>query len=504
MKIKPFPILTVLSILVQTCYANANTHSIKTHFNFLNSDTVTIDVKSTGAVGNGTQDDYAAITKALNQTTGPSKIHFTAGSYLISQALATNHDGTIFVFDKNAKLIIQDNADGGIILRNNNCQVMGGFFQGSGQSSKDLRKGYGVMLTGVSNCKVLNSTFDKISGVSIFLINRGSAGCDQCLVKGNFIREPAFSRTIVQDAAGIMVGYSGTGYFHTNNVIANNSVDGNETIAHGIAMITHGKGNTVTGNTVKNCLRYGIVLYESSNVAGTLTNNTVSYNTVQNIGTPAGVPPSPYGMGIYLMTSSYSTVKGNKVTHCLVNTNNSETLPSGAIALNGSTHCTVDSNIITDSHRYGIACSMAYNSSITNNVIDGVGESGIYLINTAFNVVKMNTIKNVTVYGIKGLFGNTSRPNYAAQIKNGFTEYQNLSTGQGIEISENKIDGSKVKTIRFTGEDPDPKTNYSGNKLNKISIHNNTITGASDPKNSISLDKADENGGNKVSNNKYQ
>jgi parallel beta-helix repeat protein len=464
------------------------------------SDTTTINVKDAGAKGDGSSDDYAAITQVLSQGNGPVKVYFPAGNYLILKALVTTHDGTVFSFSSNAKLIIPaNNLDGGIQLKNNNCKVIGANILGNGVSSTDIVRGYGILLFGVSNCRVLNCTFDKVSGINIFLLNNGTNGCKQCTIKGNTITEPAFDRKIVQDAAGIMAGYSGTGYFHENNLIANNTVDGNETLAHGIAFITHAKGNTITRNTVKNCLRYGIVAYESSYEDFKLQNTTITYNDVENIGTP-NAGPSPYGMGIYLMKSHYSIVRSNKVNNCNLNTDNSETLPSGSIAINGATYCTVDGNVITNAHRYGIAISMAFHSNITNNTIDHSGESGIYLINTAFNVIKGNTIKNVTAYGIKGLFGNLSRPNYAAQMK--IPDYQNLSTGQGVEITRNKIYSSSATIIRLYGEDPDPKTNYNGNRINNMYIHGNTIIGNSNP-NSINLSNV-QDGGNKVSNNKFQ
>ena len=499
-RVKPILLLGISILFIQFTFTDAYAYTKNKHYLFLNQGITTINVKRAGAAGDGITDDYPSIEKAISQSNGPVKIYFPAGSYLVSQAIATTHEEITFMFSKNAKLIIPNNSSGGIILKNNNCKITGGYFQGNGLSSNDLMKGFGVMLSGVSNCEVLNCTFDKIGGIDIFLINAGKNGCVQCLIKNNHIKYPAFSRKLVQDAAGIMLGYSGSGYFHTMNLISGNTIDGNETLAHGIALITHGKNNTIIGNSVKNCLRYGIVAYESSYEDYTLSYTNVINNIVQNIGTPNSEPASVYGMGIYLKGSHYSIVKNNKVTHCLVNTNNQETLPSGAIALNGSTHCTVDSNIISDSHRYGIACSLSFYSTITNNLIDSVGESGIYLINTAFNTIKNNKIKRVTVYGIKGLFGNTSRPNYAAQSS--IKEFQNLSTGQGIEISHNLIDGSKTKVISFTGEDPDSKINYAGNKLDKISIHDNTITGTADPDKGIILDKAVENGTNSILHNK--
>ena len=145
---------------------------------------------------------------------------------------------------------------------------------------------------------------------------------------------------------------------------------------------------------------------------------------------------------------------------------------------------------------------MAFNSTITNNTINGAAESSIYLINTAYNTIQNNTIKNFSVHAIKGRFGNTSRPNYAAALVDN-SQYQKLSTGQGIDISNNKIYTQKPKSIVLMGENADRKMDYKGNKLDKISIYNNTFIGNANKDDIIISDKA-INSTNKVFGNKFQ
>lgn len=459
---------------------------------------VVLNVKDFGALGNGTQDDYNAITKAINSVQTPVRIYFPAGTYLISHALVTTHDGIVFLFD-NAKLSLPTATSGGIVLANDNCSVINAYIKGNGVSSPNIALGYGVLMSGVSNCKVLNSTFTNISGINIFLISHGNKGCSKCVVDGNHIRYPAFSRDISQDASCIMLGYSGTGYFHTNNVVSNNEVDGNGIIAHGIAIIAHGMDNAIISNHVINCLRYGIISYESKYEDYTLMRTTISHNIVENIGNPGG-KASPYGMGIYLVQSHYSIVKNNRLNNCCINTDNSQTLPAGEISLNGATYSVVDSNIITNSHKNGIACAMTFHTDITNNTVDGTVQAGIYLINTATNIIKNNTIKNAGAYAIRGFFESTSKPNLLADMT--IKKFQNISTGDGVEITNNKIYSNSPQVIYMTGEDPDPKSNYKGNALHNVSIHDNTFIGNSNP-GSIRLDKAAP-GLNNVVHNKFQ
>jgi hypothetical protein len=45
----------------------------------------------------------------------------------------------------------------------------------------------------------------------------------------------------IGDDAGILLGYSGDGYFHENNIITNNEIDGNNILKIGAGIIGHGK-----------------------------------------------------------------------------------------------------------------------------------------------------------------------------------------------------------------------------------------------------------------------
>jgi len=483
--------LIMLATVTQACYSKANT--VK---NVLKPDTATINVKTAGAAGNGTQDDYAPIAKALSQTTGPVKVYFPAGTYLLKRTLSTAHDGTVFTFDKNAKFIIDDSSKGGILIHHNNCKVLNGHFIGSGISSKKFGDGYGILLSGAANCQVLNNTFDKISGINVLLLNSGATGCTKCVINGNTIIEPAMDRAIVQDAAGVMIGYSGNGYSHTDNSVCYNTIDGNENLAHGVAIIGHASGTNISHNNVKNCLRYGILAYNSIYTPITLKNTTINYNKVDNIGNRKSA--SPYGMGIYLMQSHYSTVKGNTVSNTLINTDNSETLPSGAIALNFSTYANVDSNVITDSHKYGISMALGFNSKITNNTIDKTIESGIYLINSNDVLVQKNTLRNIGKYNIKGFFQHTSRPSSNAI---NIDKYKNSSTGQSIDIEDNDFYSDNDKAISITGEKGDDAKNIRGNKTQNVNISKNNFHMKRHAVDFIHLDQQD-NGTNKVLDNK--
>lgn len=439
------------------------------------TDSLALNVRSFGAVGDGVHDDYAAIISAMKNVN--DRVHivlFPSGNYLINRPLETLHDGTEILFEDGAKLIINNNTTGSLIIMNNNCKVLNGYFQGNGISSKQMEDGFGILLYGVSGCTIKNCFFDKISGCNIYLSFDKTKGCDHCNIIHNIIMDPAFESKYARDASGILVGYSGNGYFHTNNLIEDNVVDGNETLADGIAIIAHGNNNAISNNLVKNCTRYGIVAYESSYVDSTLNRTYILHNTVENIGDKFG-KPNPYGMGIYIMRSHYSVVCGNHIYNCLINTDNTETLPCGAIADNGSCFCVIDSNTIVHSMKYGIDCAYAFNTSIIANKIDSTQLSGIFLINTNNNIVQGNTIRNVGEFGIKGYFDNLSKPSY---VNMGFKTFKDFSTGSHIKIKNNIISSLPKRAISLSGTKSSETNKYPDNLIRNILIQKNTFIGS--------------------------
>lgn len=453
----------IISYLTRYNIANKSSNSMHQYV---------LNVKSFGAIGDGIHDDYGPITKALQSVDDRSNtVLIPKGRYLISRALQTNHEGTKILFEKGAEIISNNNITGCLILRNDYCQVLNGHFRGNGISANHIGDGFGVLLYAVSECIIKNCYFNQMSGCCIDLAFFKNKGCDHCNILKNTIFNPSFDHNIIMDASGILVGYSGSGYFHTNNLIADNYIDGNETLSHGIAIIAHGDNNTIANNFVRNCTRYGIVAYESSHVDSALTRTHILHNTVENIGDQYG-KPNPYGMGIYIMRSHYSVISNNKVYNCLLNVDNSETLPCGAIADNGSCYCHIDSNTIRASKKYGIDCAYAFNTSITGNHIDSVDMSGICLINTNNNIVRANIIENTVEAGIKGYFDNLSKPAYA---NFGFKTFKNFTTGRGIEINHNIISSVSGKAIILSGVKGDKSKKYEDNPLLNISIQNNTI-----------------------------
>lgn len=475
---KPYLLLGLLApfALMLPCRASAVTAGPYPVYHTPARIVTNINVKDFGAAGDGKQDDAPAIQQALMKVGAVNKtVYLPAGVYKINSTLRTARPGTRILFEKGAKLLVPGNANGAINILNNDCSVENATIEGNGVSAANIYVGYGILLSGVANATIQNCVFSQVSGCNIFLVRSKDKGCTNCKIIRNTISRPALAEKATRDGSAILIGYSGDGYFHKDNLIAGNKIDGNEVIAHGIAIIAHGTNNRIEGNQVSNCLRYGIVSYESAYIDSTLTKTFILHNVVENIGAKDGSKTN-MGMGIYLMKSQFSVVRGNTVKNALKNADQGETLGRGAIAVSGSVNCEVDSNTIINSGRYGITCIYAYNTSVTNNIIDGVKDSGLFLKNTNGNKVTNNQFKNISKLSIRGNFGNTARPDYAKSGAVGM--YKNALTGNNIEISGNKFYSSAQNVISMSGEDERTSKGYS-NEMKNISIHNNSLIGNS-------------------------
>jgi len=424
------------------------------------SDTCTVTV-------NESANDYVNIQKALSTKTQCKYLKVVLnGSFSINTLLHTTRSNTIIEFQHGAKLNIKQGVIGGILIQHDLCTVRNGIIVGSGVSTKDFYTGYGIQLFGVKNCKIIGCQLVRISGIGIFLCAKNKTGCDNNTVEGNKIINPAMSLGVDRDASAILLGYSGSGYSHKNNIIKNNYVDGNNTLNIGIGIIGHGANNIIENNYVANFTSYGIICYESQATDTSLTNNKILYNTVRNIG-EIDNRETVKGMGIYMMKAIHSIVKGNKVYNTLRNSNQSETLGSGGITLSWAINSSVTDNIVDSSFMYGFVNACSFNTQYENNSVSNIRKSGMYFINVNDVTVESSTFKNIGEVVFKGHFENTSTPYIKAQFYS--KAYRNKTTGTNIQIKNNKIYSSK-NLLYFVGSDKQDNNNI----INKVT--NNTFT----------------------------
>jgi len=440
------------------------------------------------------------IQNALSYKTNKWLRIILEGTFYVDKTLQTKKEKTIIEFSPNSKIIFTNTLSSGINIIHNNCIIRNGKITGTGKSSNNFYKGYGILLSGVDNCEISNVTLEKISGNNILLLQSRGKGCSNNIIKNNSIVSPVFKLNTSGDEAGILLGYSGNGYSHNNNTIDNNIIDGNNILKIGIGIIGHGVGNTFKNNRIHNCRNYGIICYESQTIGTSLSKSNVNNNIIRNIGEIENIR-TPKGMGIYLMKSSNSIVSNNKVYDTLKNSDRTETLPAGSISINGSPYTIVKNNLIDGSQMYGIASAYSFNSQFMGNTIQNTRKSGAYFINMNDVIVKGNIFKNIGEVVIKGYFEDTSRPNLINQID--VDVYKNIPTGENFVITENTF-YTDHNILYFTGTNANLKQNYKGNKVKNNKFEDNRIFGNNKK---ILTEKVafriDEKGTNTIKNNKF-
>ena len=454
------------------------------------SDTVSIRLAPTQNSTQTIQNALAVSTKL------PLKIILN-GTFKVNRTLFTTKDHTIIEFTKGSKIIFTTNNNTGILLKNNYCTVKNGTIQGNGKSAPDFYSGCGLVIYAADHNKVLNMTFDQISGHSIFMMYR-EKGCESNLIFGNKIIHPVFSLGLTGDEAGIFMGYSGDNYFHKDNIIENNTVDGNNVLKIGIGLIGHGRDNIFRGNIVKNCLNYGIVAYESVYTDVSLSGTQILNNFIENIG-EIGSRKTVKGMGIYLLKSGDSKISGNTVKNTMRNSDRSETLGSAAISNSISPNTLVENNIVDGSGMYGIESDYSFGSIFSNNKISNTQKSGAYFINMNDVKIEKNIFINCEGPVIKGYFQHTSLPHIQDQLET--DEFKDISTGRRFVI-KNNIFYTDKDVFYFTGTEADKSLKYLGNYIRDNVFVDNIV---------ISPDKRNQNrvffrseimGTNKINNTK--
>lgn len=416
------------------------------------------------------KEHYKQIQEALNIQTPKHFLKINlSGEFILNQTIATNRDNTVINFFKNSKILLTDEKNGGIAILHNNCEILNGIIVGNNKSTPNFYQGYGIALQGVRNCKIKNTTFQYISGHSIFFIPREKTGCLNNLIENNTIQNPCMNIDIKGDDSAILLGYSGNDYFHSNNTIRGNYIDGNNILKIGIGIIGHGRQNTIEDNVIQNVRNYGIVAYESVYTDKCLSEILIKNNTVKNVG-EINPNKTVKGMGIYILKCSNSIVSNNKVFNTLINSDETETLSQGAIGISMSPNCLITDNVIEKSYMYGIFCDYSFNSKIINNQISNIRKSGIYLVNVNDVGISNNTFKDIQEVVFKGYFENTSLEYIKEQWQ--IDTYLNMTTGKNINIDGNKI-YSDNQILRFTGTTKE--TRKFENKIMNNTFINNLI-----------------------------
>ncbi|WP_089755956.1 right-handed parallel beta-helix repeat-containing protein [Chryseobacterium soldanellicola] len=457
-------------------------------------DTVTVIVTKKTA-----NNDTKIFQDALNRKEGKAlKILVKKGLYNVDSNLSTSRAHTSIVFEKGAVIYFSSNTNSGFAVLHDNFSLYQAYIKGNGISAKDFYTGYGVLLNGVTGCVIKKSTFENISGNNILFYPKSTViGCSNNKIIENTFIKPVFDLGNNGDESAIMLGYSGEGYKHNNNIIKDNVIDCNYTLKIGLGMISHGKNNLFENNKISNCRNYGIILYESKDKDSTLSDNILRLNTIHNIG-EVSPKKTVKGMGIYLMKSSKSKVIENKIYNTLINSDKSETLGAGAISVSVSPNTLVDGNLIDGSYMYGIVSDYSFGSDFTNNTVKNVRRSGAYFINMSDVTISNNRFENIGEVVLKGYFENTSLEYIKNQMKT--DTYKNRDTGNGFKINNNRFYTDK-DILYFVGTDPDSQSRYSGNKVKNNIVENNFIYGNPKTQENLIFFRKEAQGTNIIKNN---
>jgi parallel beta-helix repeat protein len=416
---------------------------------------------------NKLSDHTKIFQEAFNNKTGKAlKIIISKGNYRISNTIETTRPNTYIYFEKGSTVYLQNNQSAGFIFKNDNIRFSNAKIIGNGVTAKDMYSGYGIMLFGANHCLLENNEFSKISGINILFYPNKNKGCSNNTIYNNKITAPAFNISKAGDEAGIMLGYSGRGYTHNDNLIANNNIDGNNILKLGIAVIGHGRNNEIKNNIVSNCIAYGITAYESEYGENTLQYTKIIGNKINNIG-EIGRKTTVKGMGIYLLKSLNSTVEGNTVSNAMKNSDKTESLGPGSISISVSPNTSVKNNIVTSSGMYGIVSDYSFNSVFEGNQISNTAKSGMYFINMNNVIVRNNTFSNIGDVVIKGFFEPTKQTYIREKwIKD---EFYDVNTGMNFTIKNNKFNTSNQLVYFYENQDTNmiKNNNFEDNVIPK-------------------------------------
>lgn len=348
-----------------------------------------------GAIGDGITDDAIAIQAAIDS----GKDIIFSKKYVVSARLILKTNNQILQFINGSSLtcniptvtLLYGSGITGVKILNARLATSSG--------STNTYNGSCVWLDTCSYCFIENCVFSNYKASAIFL--NKSSYCN--VVRCTFLGSPG--------AAGdVTMWRSSVGHLISDN----NMVSGSDTaiVLQTIDDGDNSNANRIVNNTIENCTRYGIVVYNNLETkTGTLTNTLIQGNTIKNIYgnvLNATTQTYTYGSGIYILSAEGIKVIGNTIDLTNQNTN-STTLSPACIGVNATSEAIISNNIISRGIYYGIMISDALqqgagtnansisfkpNSTIivSNNIIKLCSRSGLYI----FNHHNVKCVGNIT------------------------------------------------------------------------------------------------------------
>ena len=346
-----------------------------------------------------------------NSSTTDYKEHVTVTKSITIQAYDT--DGTM------PQMKVYDSVDSaGFHIKANNVTIQG----------MDITYGnWGIYLTSVSNCQILNNNASYHEFVGIELAN-----CSQITISGNTCNS--------NDFRGIYL------YYSSNNTISNNTCNDND--AQGI-LIYHQGNNVLSGNVCNNNSRGIEIYYCDSN---TITGGSVQGN--EN--------------GIWLEKANYNTISGTTIQ-----SSSWDGIYILMSSWNVVRNCTIQNNAKRGILLQGHPDTPTKYNFICNSTIDNAPH-GIYINNdTDKNTIFNNTIKNCSIAGIY---------NYSSICRVYFNDFIGNSKPIDNDGSLNAVSSRKIGyfySLNYTLKEylGNYYSDYTGNDTNGDGIGDDTYAG---------------------------
>lgn len=383
---------------------------------YVTKDTLVVNVKDHGALGNGTTDDTDAIQDAIDLASAGDIVFIPPGTYIVDPAVSLHlTSGITFAGAGRLSILkIKDNSDvlnNLVKVENADRVILRDFSIDGNRANQDpsdlVAVHYGVYIASSNDCRVDNVYVYNTTGVGIHVYDSVGTVVSNCESSGN--RYHGFE--CEQDTSTIWKGNRG----HSNsrhgifvspgevggtgsigNIIDGNSFDNNDSygIAFGIdaAGLSIGltKDNVVTNNSVINNAEYGISIFRVDDTL--VSNNVVAYNGF---------------FGIYLYRAERNQVIGNRLRNNSQVTNGAydEILLEGANDGQASQHNLIANNFIyidgVNKANYAIREGTASDGPnvVKDNYVPNSGVTGRVLIqnvNTAYVLISDTPVENLS------------------------------------------------------------------------------------------------------------
>lgn len=405
-----------------------------------------------GAWGDGTNDDTAAIQRALDEANGP--VFFPPGTYKVTGLTLSRSDVRLMGVGGASRLTCDTQDRNTVTISGSRNAVEGLVIDNASPAPSSSAWSNCVAISGDDNV-VRQCVLDGFQGgVRI-------SGGDRNLITENLVttdvRGAGASRSL--DRWDIAVHGNGSG----NQIVDNRCYGGGR---HGIDLTTLTNTDSITdtvirGNHVKGQTAYGIVLYNNI-LPAVLRDCLIVNNLVTDISGSRNSPDQRYGAGIYLVSAERCLVSGNVVRR--TNTNTAvEMLTPGAIGINACGTCTIVGNTIDDVTWSGIYVADDNNSEdrgglvIANNQISRTGRDGIKILNyrrrvsITGNVISEVLATYIGIYATNPSFSNARDWVISHNVVRGGTG-GNMSAGINIDnVDYLHIEGNEVANVIGTG-----------------------------------------------------